>query len=128
LLLRGGLAIPQTNDTANDGTGFVCPNESCRRVFSRPLKTVLLGSLTGPFDACPYCLTKVGDGVSIDSPISEVEVLAESRAPEAEKSQSPPGCKRHFGYIGQKGAKDPIPDECLTCKEIVQCMLKKSKD
>jgi hypothetical protein len=35
-------------------------------------------------------------------------------------------CKNHFGYLGERSLKGQIPDECLTCKEIVHCMLKKT--
>jgi hypothetical protein len=40
---------------------------------------------------------------------------------------SPNGCKKHFGYLGERAAKESIPDDCFTCKDIVQCMAKKKE-
>jgi hypothetical protein len=34
------------------------------------------------------------------------------------------GCKHHFGYLSQRSSKEKIPEECITCENIVQCMLK----
>lgn len=34
-----------------------------------------------------------------------------------------PGCKNYLGYLGERSVKD-IPDECLVCTAIVQCMRK----
>ena len=45
-----------------------------------------------------------------------------------ESVNNPPACKKHFGYLSERGVNVPIPDDCLTCKDIVQCMLKKTKD
>ena len=36
-------------------------------------------------------------------------------------------CKKHFGYLSERSGKN-IPDECLICKAIVQCMLKTKDD
>lgn len=33
-----------------------------------------------------------------------------------------PGCTHHFGYLNQPGKTKEIPDQCLTCKELIQCL------
>jgi len=109
---------------------YVCPNASCRRTFARPLKTVVVGTPLKPFEACPYCLTEIGNNTE-KSPLSPNELTAEPSASHDEKHTQTAGnatCSRHFGYLSERGAKDPIPDDCLTCMEIVQCMLKKAKE
>jgi hypothetical protein len=45
-----------------------------------------------------------------------------------ENVNNSPGCTKHFGYLSERAANVPIPDDCLTCKDIVQCMRKKAKD
>jgi len=35
-------------------------------------------------------------------------------------------CKNHFGYLSQQSVKGQIPDECMVCKDVIQCMLKKT--
>ncbi|MFB3889249.1 MAG: hypothetical protein ACE14S_07135 [Candidatus Bathyarchaeia archaeon] len=42
--------------------------------------------------------------------------------------ENSPDCRKHFGYLSERSAKDGIPDECMTCKAIVQCMLKKTME
>jgi len=33
-------------------------------------------------------------------------------------------CAHHFGYLSQRSKKEKIPEECMVCENIVQCMLK----
>ncbi|MEM2971570.1 MAG: hypothetical protein QW270_04010 [Candidatus Bathyarchaeia archaeon] len=44
-----------------------------------------------------------------------------------EKESKPPPkvgrCTHFFGYLSKRSAKDKIPEECLTCGKIVECML-----
>ena len=35
-------------------------------------------------------------------------------------------CQYHLGYLGEREQKQQIPDDCLVCKEIVECMLKRA--
>jgi hypothetical protein len=59
----------------------------------------------------------------------EVEVAPEFAPAEekAEVGEAPSGCAHHLGYLSEKSSKDQIPDECMMCKDIVTCMLKKMK-
>jgi len=34
-------------------------------------------------------------------------------------------CAHHFGYLSERSTKEKIPEECMICENIVQCMLKK---
>jgi len=42
----------------------------------------------------------------------------------AESSAKVRGCVRHFGYLSKRSKKEKIPEECIICENIVQCMLK----
>jgi len=46
----------------------------------------------------------------------------EEKGPEGE--ESPKGCPHHFGYLAHRPKDASIPEECLTCQKIVECMLK----
>ena len=48
--------------------------------------------------ACPHCLAKIEDGQRT-------------------------GCRYWFGYLHQKEAADPMPNECVECDKVVECML-----
>jgi hypothetical protein len=48
---------------------------------------------------------------------SKKETIAES-PPKVQK------CTHQFGYLSKRSAKEKIPEECMMCENIVQCMLK----
>ncbi len=107
-----------------------CPNPSCRKTFTKPLKALnLQQDSTEPYNACPYCLTKLKEErIIIDSKAEEAPENGENKAaprntrPEDEK---PASCRHHLGYLSERTEKGQISDECLVCKDIVECMLKK---
>jgi hypothetical protein len=33
-------------------------------------------------------------------------------------------CKHHFGYLSERSKSEALPEECIVCPKIVQCMLK----
>jgi hypothetical protein len=37
-------------------------------------------------------------------------------------------CQYHLGYLSERSSKQQIPDDCLVCKDIVECMLKKMRE
>jgi hypothetical protein len=37
-------------------------------------------------------------------------------------------CKHHFGFLGQRARGTAIPDECLTCEKMLDCMTAKPED
>lgn len=42
--------------------------------------------------------------------------------PEEPKREAPSGCPHYLGYLGKRPKNAPIPEECLTCKDMVKCM------
>jgi hypothetical protein len=139
LIRDGGLTIPKKKETMMENTSFTCSNPSCRKVFTRPLKADAQGSTRNkPYDACPYCLTEVvmvssdpePDGLrDLPKPATErfVETPPENDSPVEKQSQiadNAATCKHSFGYLSKRTGNEGIPDECMTCENIVQCMLK----
>ena len=110
-----------------------------------------------PYDACPYCLTEITveeePAINFDEPETlepepfkpetfepetfEAEEASVETEPEVEEvepveekpsvSEVSPECAHYLGYLSEKSSKDQIPDECMMCKDIVTCMLKKMK-
>lgn len=91
-------------------------------------------SNTESYDACPYCLTETSAEKVLESTdeirqelekpkITEVS-LEPDELRQAESSSKVQGCTRQFGYLSKRPSKEKIPDECITCEKIVQCMLK----
>jgi hypothetical protein len=92
---------------------------------------------TEPYFACPYCLTKIK---TIEKSVENYEIPKENevkKTPEIsqfetkEKSKNNDKatvCLYHPGFLSERSSKEQIPDDCLVCKDIVECMLKKMRD
>jgi hypothetical protein len=115
---------------------FTCPNPSCRKDFAKPLKTLNLQQDSAePYPACPFCLTRIiEEQVEINAEPEEPEKLEETQAEAVSveekliKSQEEPiACLHHLGYLSEREQKEQIPDECIVCKNIVECMLNKMR-
>jgi hypothetical protein len=69
------------------------------------------------------------ESIEVQKEKEEIEV----EQPEIRKIEKPPtakiqkaeGCSHFMGYLSQRSAKEKIPEECMVCENIVQCMLKK---
>ncbi len=117
----------ETIDSPKKTGGFVCSNSLCGRVFDSPLKAVLLkGNLPSrTYDACPHCLTEINSAQVSEIP-SSIGNVQEAVLQQSEGPNAAPHCKHHFGFLNERTSKDQIPDECITCMDLVQCMLKKT--
>ena len=126
MFFRGGYAISHPQGTSEKKTGFVCPNSACKRLLTTPLKVVNVGVEETSYDACPFCLSKISQNEkSIVLPPPKVSPARETEDPRQNVlSAKPVDCKKEFGYLGRRAEKEQIPDECLTCSAIVQCMRK----
>ena len=105
-----------------------------------------------PYDACPYCLTEIvqeeeptavfnepetfeqeeieePEDAETEAEVEEVEEAAHVEEPvEAPAAEAPSECLHYLGYLSEKSSQEQIPDECMMCKDIVTCMLKKMKE
>jgi len=136
--LTGGLTISQIEEKTKKSSAFTCPNVSCGKVFTKPLKALnLQQDSEEPYNACPYCLTEINldeeSTVTCDEPETfepeETETEETAHAEEkVEIPEAPSECLHYLGYLSEKSSKEKIPDECMMCKDIVTCMLKKMKE
>jgi hypothetical protein len=115
---------------------FSCPNPSCGKAFPNPIRAENLNSKNSkPYDACPYCLTEITVAEIRAVPeekhqqeMRTIETKEEIVLPTREKpedaSPKPQKCAHHLGYLSQRSAKEKFPEDCMTCENIVKCMLK----
>jgi len=87
--------------------------------------------------ACPYCLAEIATEKSFEvegkkrtqklkrTKISQPKAQPIEEKPAQQPSPEIPQCSHYFGYLSQRPKKESIPEECMTCEKIVQCMLKK---
>ena len=130
--MRASLTLIKEN--MGEKRAFTCPNPSCRKVFTTPLKTLNLQQQdsTEPYNACPYCLTKISEKpIKIEGKPEKVQ-LEKKQDKTKEKifgdDEKPPACHYHMGYLSERTQKEQIPDECIVCKDIVDCMLRKMRE
>ncbi len=120
--------MSEANIEANK-KGKTCPNSSCSKVFTAPLRAVnLQQDASEPYDACPFCLTKLAESSTAKIGPEEEPVTIKTALPsqkQFESKQKPPECHHYLGYLGDRQNRDQFPDECMVCKDIVDCMLKK---
>lgn len=115
--------------------GYVCPYEDCGRRFEKPI-LVTNNSINPPqtYLGCPYCLSridvevpeaeKIEEKVEQTAKLVEIKKIIEKNAKKEKKEESKEGaCPYHFGYLKEKPKSSPIPEECLTCPKMLECML-----
>jgi hypothetical protein len=107
---------------------FTCSNPSCKKSFDTPLKTLDLNQDSPrPFDACPYCLNKIPDAKLEKNKLEktvEPSISIEMPIQDKEKGLT---CHYYLGYLSEREQKEQIPDECIVCKDILECMLRKMR-
>ena len=116
-------------DESTSTKDYTCSNVKCGKTFAKPLKATNLRQATlEPYDACPYCLNEVAPAVEQAS-IESTVTATENSAPEQHDAGPTAGnsaCRNYFGYLSRQSLKGEIPDECMVCKEVINCMLKKT--
>ncbi len=94
----------------------------CGERYHEPFHaTIRMKNSDQEYYACPRCLAKVGEITVMDEkeenaqPVTESNVLHDS-------AKSETGCQHQLGYLRNRPKDTPIPDECLTCIKMVECL------
>ena len=136
----------------SESGAIICPNPKCHREIEEP---ILLNNLsTTPAEqyyACPHCFIKLGEEAETEEDITQeptsgpplnpvlekvldvISAQSQKEEEQEEPSVKPPKkeekvpseCPHNFGYLASRAKDAPIPQECLTCPKIVDCMLKR---
>jgi len=82
------------------------------------------GLLVEEYYACPKCLSKVGSverqkSVEVDEADEEEEPLKMEVKDTLEENVA---CMHNLGYLKRRPKNTPIPEECLTCPKMIDCM------
>jgi len=59
---------------------------------------------------------------AIERPESAPAASVVAKKPEFPRNNQSSGCPHHFGYLKEHPKNIPIPNECLTCTKIMQCL------
>ncbi|MEM2995630.1 MAG: hypothetical protein QXI91_06445 [Candidatus Bathyarchaeia archaeon] len=95
----------------------------CDETFSKPILATLSSSgQVQTYYACPRCLTKVAEKRSSKSEEEDSPLVEKvKRAIAAEEGDVK--CSHFLGYLKKRPKNTPIPDECLTCEKMVECLI-----
>jgi len=135
-MLTEGCTIKKKKEAEVPNTmNFTCPNPSCGRSFKKPLQAINLSEENPePYLACPHCL--IGLTVQEDQPIIEAKSIETgenlaAEQPVTEKTMeqpTTPGCSHYYGYLSKRHGKEGIPEECVSCAQVVDCMMGKAEN
>jgi DNA-directed RNA polymerase subunit RPC12/RpoP len=112
-----------------DNSGSKCG--ICEEEFENPLLAMVLAdSLVEEYYACPKCLSKVVGFHQkdvmvnyVDDNETEIGFVASKFGAAVEDSASDvEGCVHHLGYLKKRLKNSDIPEECLTCSKMIECM------
>jgi DNA-directed RNA polymerase subunit RPC12/RpoP len=111
----------------------------CGRSVSAPVKLTDLSRKPSEetYYACPFCFSRLdvedvsehlerSHGHHMTLPPSSVDVFG-SRSEKSSGKRAGPAvtnCSYGFGYLHSRPKDAGIPDDCLTCPKILQCMAK----
>jgi len=70
--------------------------------------------------ACPRCLSKIREKERKE--VKGNIFLARKIGKMKEKHENVDGCKHFFGFLKRRSKGSPIPDECLTCNKMIECL------
>jgi uncharacterized protein YbaR (Trm112 family) len=115
----------------NESAVIICPNPKCHSKIDEPVLLNNWATATEEqYYACPHCFIKLDVDAENAEPQKEEEKEKEIEKPPVRPPEKggkgPSACSRHFGYLANRPKDASIPQECLICPKIVNCMLKPS--
>jgi len=112
----------------NESRIVICPNPKCHRKIEPILLNKLSTAPVEQYYACPHCFIKL-DVISTQ-PQKQKEEKKKKEEPPAKppekKEKGPSRCAGYIGYLATLPKNKPIPEECLTCPKVLDCVMKKS--
>jgi len=120
----------------NLGEGLhVCGYVRCGRAFDTPVRLTDFSRKPRleTYYACPYCFSKVDEADAEEDGIMEhvhgegceISVGGAKKALKGGTGESDASvsCPHHLGYLKNRSKSESVPDGCLTCPKILQCMV-----
>jgi len=104
-----------------DSQDYTCGQ--CKEKFDKPLLATLSSQFgVQKYYACPRCLSEVPKMKEKKTKTEpDKTFMKDTVKPTAGSEQA--GCKHFLGYLKQRPKDTPIPEGCLTCDKMVDCML-----
>jgi hypothetical protein len=113
-----------SDDEEDDEEEFTCG--ACGQEFEKPLvATNSSGGRVQTYHACPRCLTEVAERVKQKEEKGGAASfsLRDSGKPSVKLDQNV-NCPHSLGFLKRRPKDAAIPEECLTCERMIECMVR----
>jgi hypothetical protein len=102
-------------------SGLTC--DKCGKALQKPvLARVLTGVGVQTYPACPHCMTRIRGVEALKEEDRRPEVLRKGSSELGSRQVSDSACGHFFGYLNKRQKGTPIPDPCLVCTKMVECL------
>jgi len=123
--MRDKRSLPATEahqEPRTEERAFTC--SECGESFEKPLlANVSSQGLAQTYYACPRCLAEIRENAQTETETGGNELSAprEELGKEQPKPQNE-SCQHSLGYLRKRPKGTAIPETCLTCEKIIECM------
>ncbi len=103
-------------------TCFKC--SACGEAFQKPIVATVSSNVSiQKYFACPRCLTKVSNvNDRKDEEDKETSFQTKKVKKAVAKLEEGVKCNHFLGYLKKRPKNTPIPEECLTCGKMIDCL------
>ncbi len=100
----------------------------CGSEFDKPIFAVNNSQgISEGYYACPRCLSKIENQKeeTIEEATEKTEKTKTTHSKKVNIDNSEPAvCPHYSGYLKKRPKNTPVPEECFTCIEMIDCMSK----
>ena len=93
-----------------------------RTVQKSILARVSTGGRVQMYEACPYCMTRISSIVASKQEDRKLEVPRKGSSELDAQSAGNFTCGHFFGYLNKREKGTAIPEPCLICAKMVECL------
>jgi hypothetical protein len=102
-------------------SGFTCVK--CGKALQKPIQArVLTGVGIETYSACPHCMTRIQGTEALKEEDRIPEALRKGSSELGVKPVSDSACGHFYGYLNKRQKGTPIPETCLVCTKMVECL------
>jgi len=102
---------------------MTCTNNRCGKVFDKPLVLIDLAKPSEESShVCPYCLSKLEPEPTQPEEETFTQTFSDEKFQEIAE-QKEQKCPQFVGYLSKRPKNAPIPEFCLTCPQMMKCLL-----
>lgn len=97
----------------------------CKAAFQEPvIATISSSDSAQTYYACPRCLTEVDNYEDQKNrETRKEEPIVNDIKKGITESEEDVECKHYFGYLKKRPTNISVPEECLTCSKMIECLL-----